>query len=210
MSQIDIKSPKHCAKKGFNFNFLNKKLFKILSTLVFSILSFILLIWFILHPAKPQFIIQEIDVYQLNFSSPHILNSSIEITLEARNPNKRVGIYYDELQAYASYKGQQITLHTPIPPYYQGQQDSNLISASLVGNGLPVSPSLGYEVGRDHALGKMILVFKFDGRIRWKVASWVSGSYRINVNCVTILPLTPLNPTGFLSSKQGTQCSTDI
>ncbi|KAL2921649.1 NDR1/HIN1-like protein 26 [Bienertia sinuspersici] len=211
MSQIDIRSPKHCAKKGLNFNFLNKKLFKILSTLILSILSLILLIWFILHPSKPEFILQEIEVYKLNFSSPHLLNSSIEITLETRNPNQRVGIYYDELQAYASYKGQQITLHTSIPSFYQGEQDNNLISASLVGNGLPVAPSLGYGVGRDQASGKMALVLKIDGRIRWKVATWVSGRYRVNVNCVTILPLTPLNPaTGYLNSKQGTQCSTII
>ncbi|KNA08633.1 hypothetical protein SOVF_160880 [Spinacia oleracea] len=207
MSQIDIKSPKHCANKRFHFN---KKLFKIISTLIFSILSLTLLIWFLLHPSNPQFILQELDIYQLNFTSPHVLNSSLEITLEARNPNQKVGIYYDELQAYASYKRQQITLDTSIPPYYQGQQDSNLISASLVGNGLPVSPSLGYELGRDQASGKMILVVKLDGRIRWKVASWVSGRYRINVKCVTILPLTPFNPRGYMNSRQGTQCSTNL
>ncbi|KMT16486.1 hypothetical protein BVRB_3g051040 [Beta vulgaris subsp. vulgaris] len=210
MSQIDIRSPKHCAKKGFNFNFFNKKLFKIFSTLTFSILSLILLIWFILHPVKPQFILQEINIYQLNFSSLHLLNSSIEITLETRNPNQKVGVYYDVLKTYASYKGQPITLQTSIPPFYQEQQNSNLISASLVGNGLPVAPSLRYDVGRDQASGKMILVLKIDGRIRWKIATWVSGRYRVNVNCVAILPLTPLNPAASLSSKQGTQCSTTL
>lgn len=211
MSQILERSPKHCAKKGSKFNFINKKLFKILSTLTLSILSLILLLWFILHPAKPQFILQQVDIYQLNLSSPgHLLNSSIEITLESRNPNQKVGIYYDELRAYASYKGQQITAETLIPQFYQGQQDSNLLSASLGGTGLPVAPSLGYEVGRDQANGKLVLLVKIDGRVRWKVATWVSGRYRINVNCVVILQLGPLNPTGPLNSKQGTQCSTTL
>lgn len=73
-----------------------------------------------------------------------------------------------------------------------------------------MAPSLGYEVGRDQASGKMILVVKVAGGIRWKVATWVSGRYRINVNCVTILPLMQLSPTGYMSSKQGTQCSTNI
>lgn len=207
MSQFDIRSPKHCAKKGFHFNFLNKKLFKILFTLTLSIISLILLIWFILHPTKPQFILQQTDIYQLNFSSPHTLNSSITITLEARNTNQRVGIYYDELQAYVSYKGQQITQHTLIPPFYQSPQDTNLLSTSLVGNALPVAPSIGYQLGQDEQTGKIIVVLKIDGRLRWKVASWVSGRYRVNVNCVTILRLDPTSP---LSSKQGTQCSTNI
>ncbi|XP_074319012.1 NDR1/HIN1-like protein 26 [Silene latifolia] len=212
MSQIDIRSPKHCAKKGFHFNFkfLNNKLFKILLTLTFSLLSLFLLLWFILHPSKPEFILQEIDVYQLNFSSTYLLNSSIGITLESRNPNQRVGIYYDELHAHATYKKQQITLDTFIPQFYQGNQDSDLLSASLIGNGLPIPPSLGYEVGRDQAAGKLVLRVTIKGIIRWKVATWVSGRYMLNVNCVTILPLGPLNPMGSLSSKQGTQCSTKI
>ncbi|KAK9665109.1 hypothetical protein RND81_14G091000 [Saponaria officinalis] len=213
MSQIDIRSPKHCAKKGFNLNFLNKKLFKILLTLTLSIISLILLLWFILHPSKPQFILHEININQLNFSSTHLVNSSIEITLESRNPNQRVGIYYDELHAQATYKRQQITLDTSIPTFYQGQQDSDLLSASLIGDDLPVAQSLGYDLGRDQATGKLVLMVKIDGKIRWKVATWVSGRYRINVNCVAILSIGPLNnnnPTNTLSSKQGTQCSTNI
>ncbi|KAL9237463.1 hypothetical protein vseg_012007 [Gypsophila vaccaria] len=210
MSQIDIRSPKHCAKKGFNLNFLNKKLFKILFTLTLSIVSLILLIWFILHPSKPEFTLHEIDVYQLNLSSPHLLNSSIEITLESRNPNQRVGIYYDELRAHVTYKRQQITLDTSIPTFYQGQQDSDLLSASLIGNGLPVASSLSYDLGRDQATGKLVLMVKIDGKIRWKVATWISGDYRMNVNCVAILSLGPLNATNPSSSKLGSQCSTNI
>ncbi|KAL5538108.1 hypothetical protein UlMin_045296 [Ulmus minor] len=207
MSQISTRSPKHCGKQGVNIDKLYKKLFFAFSTLFTTLLSLILIIYLILKPTKPEFSLNQADIYQLNLSNSHLLNSSIQLTLFSKNPNQKVGIFYDELQVYASYKGQQITLYTSLPPFYQGHQDSNLLTASLVGNGLPVAPSFGYEVGRDQTAGRLVLNLKVNGRLRWKVGTWVSGRYRLNVNCVAIIPFGSSSP---LSSKQGTQCSTSV
>ncbi|GAB2300281.1 hypothetical protein Dimus_034316 [Dionaea muscipula] len=127
------------------------------------------------RPFRPQFSLKEASIYQLNFSAPYLLlNSSIQVTLESKSPNQKVGIYYDQLQAYASYKGQQITLDTHIPAFYQAHQASNLISASLQGNSIPVASSIGYQVGRDQVAGNLVLALKVDGQLRWKVGTWVS------------------------------------
>ncbi|KAL2540309.1 Late [Abeliophyllum distichum] len=209
MSRVDEKSPKHCAKKGFNFNKFHKKLLFTFSTFLLTMLSLIFLVWLILHPTKPQFSLKDTDIYQLNLSGPNLINSTVRLTLLSNNPNKKVGIYYDVLQVYASYKGQIITRETSLPPFYQGNEETNLLSASLVGNQLPVAPSFGYEVGRDQRIGKFVLTLKVIGRLRWKVGTWVSGRYRFNVNCVAILPFNAI-PSGPLSSKQGALCSTII
>ncbi|GMH08824.1 hypothetical protein Nepgr_010664 [Nepenthes gracilis] len=212
MSQALSKSAKHCGEKGFNIEKLNKKLVYTISTFLLSFISLVLLVWLVLHPSKPRFSLREVDVYQLNLSAPHLLTSSIDITIESKNPNQRVGIYYDQLQAYASYRGQQITAHAQLPAFYQGIQDRNLLSASLKGDGIPVAPSFGYEVGRDQVAGKLVVALRLDGQLRWKVGTWVSGRYRINVNCVAVLPLgaTDRISTSPINSGQGTSCSTTI
>ncbi|KAG5233620.1 NDR1/HIN1 protein [Salix suchowensis] len=194
MSLVSIESPKHCAKKGLNVHKLSKKLFFAFSAFFTTLLSLILIIWLILRPTKPEFSLKETDIYQLSLS----------------NPNQKVGIYYDELQVYAAYKGQQITVDSPLPPFYQGHQDSNLLTASLVGAGLPVAPSFNYEVGRDQTAGKLVLNLRVNGRIRWKVGTWVSGRYRINVSCLAVMALGSTLPTGPLRSTQGTACSTAV
>ncbi|OMO97793.1 Late embryogenesis abundant protein, LEA-14 [Corchorus olitorius] len=211
MSQVFSKSPKHCAKQqGLTIEKSYKKLFFACSAVFTSVLAFIFIIWLILHPSKPQFSLKEADIYQLNLSGPHLLNSSIQLTLLSKNPNKKVGIYYDELHAYASYKGQQITVDSSLPPFYQGHEESNLLTASLEGTGLPVAPSFGYEVGRDQTAGRIILNLKVNGKLRWKVGTWVSGKYRFNVNCISVMAFGPNTPTAPLSSYQGTQCSTAV
>ncbi|KAJ8760808.1 hypothetical protein K2173_021846 [Erythroxylum novogranatense] len=210
MSQVSTQSPKHCANKGLNFNKLYKRLFFASSALFTSVLSLVLLIWLILRPTKPEFSIKQFDIYQLNLSAPNLLNSSIQVSLQSRNANQKVGVYYDDFQVYAVYKSQQITTYTSLPPFYQGHEETNILTASLIGTGLPVAPSFGYEVGRDQAAGRLVINLKANGRLRWKVGTWVSGRYRFAVSCAAVLPFGPNIPAAPLSSKQGTECSTTV
>ncbi|KAJ0971044.1 hypothetical protein J5N97_019003 [Dioscorea zingiberensis] len=211
MSLLFTTSPKHCANKGLNLKRLfNKKLLYFLSTFFLSILSIILLIWFILHPSKPQFYLKNADIYQLSLASPHLLNSTIEITLQSKNPNTRVGIYYDKVRIFAAYKGQQITGDSEVPSFYQGHEDTNYLTTSLNGNGMPVYPLFGYEVGRDQTSGKLIVELKLDGQLRWKVGMWVSGRYRFDVDCTAAIGVKQGAVPGPLSLMEGAQCSTTV
>lgn len=139
--------------------------------------------------------LKEVDIYN---SSSHLLNSSIQVTLLSNNPNKKVGIYYDELQVCASYKGQDLANETSIPPFYQGHEESNIVSAYLTRVGPIFEPDEG----------EMVLSLRANGRLRWKVGSWVSGSYKIRVLCVAMVNFVPF--LGSLSFKEGTQCSTSV
>ncbi|XP_047937838.1 NDR1/HIN1-like protein 26 [Salvia hispanica] len=206
MTLISEKHPKDCASKK-----KSKKLYLYLTTIVLSLLSVIFIIWLILHPSKPHFSLKEAGINQLNLSlGPSLLNSSIQITLQSHNPNTKVGIYYDDFLLYASYKGQKITPETSVPRFYQDLHETNLLSVSLVGIQLPVSPSFAYEVQRDQGAGRLALSIKGMGQLRWKVWTYVSGRYRFIVNCVVIMPLGPTIPSPPLSARQTSQCSTSM
>ncbi|KAG7035776.1 NDR1/HIN1-like protein 1, partial [Cucurbita argyrosperma subsp. argyrosperma] len=211
MSREDVKSPKHCAiKQQLKLDKHYKKLFLAASATLSTISLLILLLWLILRPSKPEFALRQADVYQLNLIDLHLLNSSIQLTLSSKNPNQKMGIFYDQLQVYAAYKGQQITMGTSLPGFYQGQEESNLLTAFLAGSSVPVAPSFGYEVGRDQSAGRFVLKIKAMGRLRWKLGSWVSGRYRFNVDCVAVMPFGPTLPTAPLTLSQPTRCSTTL
>ncbi|KAI9097558.1 hypothetical protein K1719_025329 [Acacia pycnantha] len=211
MSQITIKSPKHCAeyKQGLKIERNYKKVFLALSSFITAIILLSLAIWVILRPAKPQFSLQQVDIYELSVLGTH-MNSSIQLTLLSKNPNQKVAIYYDDFQVYATYKDQQITSHTYLPPFYQDHGESNLLTASLVGDQVPVAPSLGFEMGRDQTVGRLVLNLKVSGRLRWRVATWVTGHYGFEVNCVSVMAFGPSMSPAPLTSNQGAQCSTSV
>ncbi|KAJ6833063.1 NDR1/HIN1-like protein 1 [Iris pallida] len=218
-------SPKHCARRGFHIEALLKKRRFVYGFLtILSLMLFLVFIaWLVLHPSKPEFYLKDASVYELTLSPQRqlVINSSIQATLLSRNPNARVGVYYDALRAYAVYRDQQITAESPLPPFYQGHEDANLLSASLRGTGVPVAPSVGYGVGRDvQVAGRMLLLLKLDGQLRWKVGSWVSGRYRFDVRCDAVVGVPPAaggagDPSSMssgvlLGSVQGSQCSTSV
>ncbi|TVU26788.1 hypothetical protein EJB05_29352, partial [Eragrostis curvula] len=112
-------------------------------------------------------------------------SSSTLPTSPACSPRRssRVGVYYDRLDVYASYKYQQVTLGASLPPVYQGHGDVDVWSPVLTGPNVPFAPYLADALGKDVANGYLIMEVKIDGRVRWKVGSWTSGHYHIFVTC---------------------------
>ncbi|CAH9072645.1 unnamed protein product [Cuscuta europaea] len=163
-----------------------------LSCFIVLILLIIFLTWLILRPTKPSFILQDATVYGFNVTGPGLmgpnaLTTAIQITVAARNPNERVGIFYDRLDVFATYRGQQVTLPTLLPESYQGHKDVTVWSPFLSGSSVPVAPYLAVELGQDQNAGTVLIHIRVDGRIRWKVGTFVSGRYRLFANCPAYL-----------------------
>ncbi|XWS28522.1 hypothetical protein CRYUN_Cryun25bG0077000 [Craigia yunnanensis] len=165
----------------------NKQLVKRILIAIFGLLIVIAIVvffvWAILHPAKPRFILQDVTIYAFNLTAPNFLTSNMQITLSSRNPNDRIGIYYQKLDIFASYRNQQITLPILLPRTYQGHQDITIWSPFLCGNAVPVAPFLEAGLSQDLNAGLVLLNIKVFGQLKWKVGTWISGRYQINANC---------------------------
>lgn len=163
---------------------LYRHLFAALIGFIILVLFLILLIWLILRPTKPHFILQDATVYAFNLSgAANSLTTNLQVTLSSRNPNGRIGIYYDKVDVYAAYHNQQITLPTLLPATYQGHEDVAVWSPFLYGNSVPVAPYIGVSLNQDQIAGTVLVNIRVDGRIRWKVGTFISGKYRLYVNC---------------------------
>ncbi|KAL5205118.1 hypothetical protein ABZP36_009989 [Zizania latifolia] len=161
-----------------------RRLLAILFGLALIVAIIALIVYLVLRPTHPRFFLQDATLRQLDLSnSSGLLSTSIQITVASRNPNDRVGVYYDRLDVYASYKYQQITLAASLPPVYQGHGDVDVWSPVLSGPNVPFAPYLADAISKDFQAGYLILQVKIDGRVRWKVGSWISGHYHLFVTC---------------------------
>ncbi|KAL6997964.1 hypothetical protein U1Q18_008088 [Sarracenia purpurea var. burkii] len=149
----------------------------------FIILFFILLVWAALQPRKPRFIIQDVTVYAFNFSAPNYLTSNFQVTIFSRNPNSKIGIYYDRLVVYAAFQSQQITYFTDIPPVYQGHKDVTVWPPFVAGSNVPVAPYYSAALGQVQNSGLLLLTIKLDGRVRFKIGTFTTGRYNLHVKC---------------------------
>ncbi|KAL1545645.1 NDR1/HIN1-like protein 1 [Salvia divinorum] len=155
----------------------------------FILLLLILIIWSILQPKKPRFILQDATIFVLNVSAANVISTTLQITIYSRNPNSKIGVYYDKLDAFATYRNQQITYHTAIPPVYQGHKDVNIWSPFIYANDVPVAPFNGISLAQDQTNGAIKLTVKLDGRVKWKIGSFISSRYHLHVSCPAYIPL---------------------
>ncbi|GMG98417.1 hypothetical protein Nepgr_000257 [Nepenthes gracilis] len=174
---------KECGHHHDDRRVFYQRIFAGLLTLIIIILLIILLIWLILRPTKPSFILQDATVYAFNVTQPNLLTTTFQVTVSTRNPNDRIGVYYEKLDVYAAYRNQQITLPTLLPPTYQGHKDTVVWSPFLYGNSVPVAPYLTLSLSEDQNAGLVLVNIKIDGRVKWKVGTWISGRYHLWVNC---------------------------
>lgn len=151
----------------------------------------ILLFWAITKPSKPSFVLQDVTVSNFSLSNtvPAYLSTTLQITIITKNPNDKIGVYYQSAHVYASYRSQQITPPTSLPTTYQDHKDVSVWSPFLCGNEVPISPFVGTALSQDLNTGRLLVHIKVDGRIKWKVGTWMSSKYHLHANCPAYIML---------------------
>lgn len=185
---------------------------------IFLILLTILIVWLLLlRPTKPEFYLQDASVLQFNLTAgdSNVLTAVLHVAASSRNPNDRVGIYYDKLDAFAAYRGQQITGYTALPAGYQGHHVATVWSPFLVGEGVPVEEYTAVVMERDAAAGLLVLDVKIEGRLRWKAGPWTYGHRHLNVDCPAIISIDHGTEASGSSAasfhfRQATSCTVDV
>ncbi|KAL5550135.1 hypothetical protein UlMin_000311 [Ulmus minor] len=160
--------------------------------LIILIVIVIVVIWAILQPKKPRFILHDVTIYNFTTSAgpPCTLTSNIHVTISSDNPNYLIGIYYRELDVYATSRKQQITATTLLNGTYQGRYETVMWSSFLVGSAVPIPPYFHKDLNRELYSSTPVLIdVQIDGRIRWKVGSWISGDYHLHVYCQAFILL---------------------
>ncbi|URE19918.1 hypothetical protein MUK42_10884 [Musa troglodytarum] len=169
----------HCDRKK-----LYLRIFFVALFFIVLVLLAVFIIWLVLRPSKPGFYLQDASIAQFNFTAgTNLLTAIMQVTVSSHNPNDRIGIYYDKLDAFAVYQEQRITASTELPTGYQGHNDVVVWSPYLHGAAVPVAPYLSVALDQDNNAGLLLVDINVEGRLRWKVGTWTSGHYHIHVTC---------------------------
>ncbi|XP_031473500.1 NDR1/HIN1-like protein 1 [Nymphaea colorata] len=199
-------------KKFFSSGFMKKKLYRRIfwGVLIFLglLLLTILIIYLVLLPSKPSFVLQDASVVQLKATGPGLITSSIQATIVSHNSNNRVGIFYDRLDAHVVYLNQQITPPVPLPQTHQSPDESSVWTKLICGTDVPAAPYVVASIQQAPSYASGYLSVRIFGKLRWQVGSWTSGHYGFHVECNAYLPLlSGQGPHNFLPSYP---CGTDV
>ncbi|CAL1394959.1 unnamed protein product [Linum trigynum] len=161
-------------------------LLKIIVTIVVILGVAALVFWLVVRPNKIKVHLTDATLTQFNHtpnSDNNLLRYNLALNVTVRNPNKRIGIYYDSIEARAFYRGQRFA-SVPLGPFYQGHKNTSVLSASMQGQNVIVLRGGDLaDFNRESAEGVYTVDVRFYLRIRFKFGKIKTGRIKPRIEC---------------------------
>ncbi|XP_009599460.1 NDR1/HIN1-like protein 10 [Nicotiana tomentosiformis] len=195
---------------GCLFNCICTCIFQILCTLlvIVGVVAFVL--WFILRPNKVNFHVADASLTQFDLSTKNnTLYYDLALNVSIRNPNKRIGIYYDSIEARALFHGQNFS-STNLEPFYQGHKNTTDLKIVFKGQNLIM---LGDKEKSDYSgekdSGVYAIGVKLYMRIRLKFGWIKTKKIKPMIMCDLKVPFKSNGTTSSSTTFERTQCHLD-
>jgi hypothetical protein len=170
-----------------------------------------LILWLVLRPQAPHYSVQQIQFQKFSVDADQhgsnqqqamsVLNADIQLTIEANNPNKHIGILYDSITTSASYDGNEFG-NVVIPPFYQGHHNITDVTSQLKIVNYPLTQTVASSLRTDIANNSVPFRVRTSVKARVKIGSYKSFAFWVHVTCnLSFRPPTSSNPNGAVINK---------
>lgn len=159
----------------------------LLVALILAIGIAVLVFFLVVHPKAPKYNVMDVRLQSFSVSpasdgSTFVLNALTTYEVEARNPNRKIGIYYDTINIDVLSEGVVIG-EGSIPPFYQGHRNTTVIIGDLRASNVPLESTVGNSLLNAQRSGRIPLYVAVDVRARIKIGSWRSPHFWVRVRC---------------------------
>ncbi|KFK38531.1 hypothetical protein AALP_AA3G126100 [Arabis alpina] len=138
-----------------------------------------LILWLIFRPNAVKFYVTDANLTKFNLDPENNsnLHYNLDLNFTIRNPNQRVGIYYDEIKVDGYYSDQRFG-SVDVSPFYQGHKNTTVILTKMEGQNLMV---LGDGARSDLKEDEKSGVYRIDAKLRMRIRLkfWVIKSWRL-------------------------------
>ncbi|KAL6990832.1 hypothetical protein U1Q18_008953 [Sarracenia purpurea var. burkii] len=159
-----------------------KMICAIFLALLFLVGIIVFILWLSFRPHRPKFHVRGFLVPGLD-KAHGFENARVIFNVTDRNPNRKIGIYYDAMQVTLFYKGQSIGGTSLSFPFYQEPKNTTMLSSVLGRATLTVNNQRWMEFRNDLTGGMVVFRIRITSTIRFKVSKWDTKSHRMHANC---------------------------
>lgn len=130
----------------------------------------LLMLWLILRPHKPRYYVDYASLSQLNLTEKTPI-SRMEFNVTVRNPNGKMGIYYDKMEWNVYYENQSIS-SSDLPPFYQHHKNTTFLHPAFTGK---------YQ--KNSSRGEVEMILRLHSKVRFKIWFLKSWDLKMRVKC---------------------------
>ncbi|CAN6810169.1 hypothetical protein YC2023_034107 [Brassica napus] len=184
-------------------------IFNILITLAIVVGIAALIIWLIFRPNAIKFHVTDAKLTQFTLGTDNNLRYNLDLNFTIRNPNRRIGVYYDQIEVRGYYGDQRFGVSN-VSPFYQGHKNTTVVGTNIAGQSLVVLNGGDMrDMDEDVKSGIYRIDAKLRLKIRFKFGLIKSWKFKPKIRCDLKVPLSSSNTTsGF--QFQRTKCDVDF
>ncbi|ONI00964.1 hypothetical protein PRUPE_6G114100 [Prunus persica] len=145
----------------------------------------VLITWLILKPKRLVYTIEDGSIQNFNLTNDH-LSADFDFVLRAYNPNKRVSLYYDSIQATVNYNDQTLAF-SGVDPFYQRHRNVTRFNIKFTAHSTALPSSVSNDLQLEKRSGRIQFDVWLKARIRFKVGAWKSRHRTLRVSCAPVL-----------------------
>ncbi|KAJ4972474.1 hypothetical protein NE237_005648 [Protea cynaroides] len=106
----------------------------ILIILVIIIAALVGLFFLIFRPKIPSYSVDGLRITELNFNSSTSFSAKFIVRLTIKNPNKKIGIYYENGSNLSAWYSSSKLCEGSLPVFYQGHHNTTVLNIELTGH----------------------------------------------------------------------------
>lgn len=180
-------------------------------SVVFATMGLIFLIaWLVLKPRMPEFRVDSASVSELNLTQS-ALSADWNFTLFVRNPNTKLSVYYDRLEASVFYHGGRDGLSTtPLQPFSQPKGDQTRVPVRFEVMSEYVGEDVAAGISNEKSTGSVGFRLRVFALVKFRSGFWWTRERLLRVYCDGVqIGVDPKNGTGSLMGLPGA-CEVDL
>ncbi|XP_021768891.1 NDR1/HIN1-like protein 6 [Chenopodium quinoa] len=157
-------------------------IFSLLATFLLVVGILALVFFLVFHPKVPSYSVDRLRITDFRLNLDLSLYARFNVRVTAKNPNKKIGIYYEKGGKMSVWYKKTNLCQGSFPAFYQSPLNTTATDVSLSGQN-QYGNTLMQALQQQQQTGNIPLELKVDQPVSIKVQSMKLGKVRFLVNC---------------------------
>ncbi|KAF5457019.1 hypothetical protein F2P56_021157 [Juglans regia] len=141
------------------------------------------IIFLAFQPKLPKYSVDKMQITQFNLSGDDSLYAAFDVTITARNPNKKIGIYYEGGSSIGVWYTDRKLCQGALPKFYQGHRNTTVLNVPLTGQTQNASGLLTTLQQLQQETGSIPLTLRVNQPVRIKLGKLKLFKIKFRVRC---------------------------
>ncbi|XP_074579814.1 NDR1/HIN1-like protein 6 [Curcuma longa] len=144
------------------------------------------ILYLVFDPKLPKYSVDRLRISNFTIDLNNTITATFNVTVTARNPNRKIGIYYGDGSHLSSwYNGQQLCAGS-FPAFYQGHRNTTVLNVLLTGE-TQMGSQLVSELLQQQQSGMIPLAVRGDVPVRVKFGRLRLRRVTFKVRCALVV-----------------------